>query len=228
MTSQRSLALHEAVLLLALHDEKGTVQASMFAYAAAGALLAELLERGALRVRTRRGRRLLEVADPAPAGDPLLDECLARVAAAKRAAALSNWVERFAGIRSLKDRVAEGLCQRGVLRRVEGRVLWVFRRETYPTSDPGPERRLVAALRLAVEADGPVGEDTAVVLALADAAAMLPRVLDRSLLRARRKRLGALVKQAEATLPMGDAVAAARSAISNAEAAAAAVTAGTV
>lgn len=216
MTAQWDLPLHEAVLLLALHDEKGTVHASMFAYAMAGGILAELLGRGAVNIEVRRRAPMLRAADRTPSGDPLLDECVARVAAAKRVAALSTWVERFAGISHLKDRVAERLCDRGILRRAEGRVLWVFHRETYPTSDPGPEHHLVAALRLAVEADAPVDSRTAVVLALAHSASILPHVLDRALLRTRKKRVDTLVKQAEATPQIGEAVVATRAAISTA------------
>jgi golgi phosphoprotein 3 len=220
MISAVDLPLHEQILLLALHDEKGTVHTSHFAYALAGGIVAELLLGGRLSIEESKRSRLLTAADAWPTGDPLLDECVHRIADAKRKASTATWVGRLAALRDLQHRVAERLCERGILRREEGRVLWLFSRTLYPTADPTPERALVAAMRSAIAEEREVPARLAIVLALAHSSGILRHVLDGELLKTRRERLETLVRLDEAS-------GATRSAIEAARAAMAAVTAAT-
>lgn len=188
---QSPLFLHEEVLLLALRDERGTIpmRGAMYRYALGGAILSELLL--GRRVSVAQGRRkLVNLVSDRPFGEPVLDECLAKVASARRRASAPGWVRRFAELKNLKHRVARGLCERGILRADENTVLFVFRRRIYPEINPQPERRLIQRLRRAIFGESrQVDPRTAILVALAHSADLLPIVFDRKELKRRRRRL---------------------------------------
>ncbi|MDE0053752.1 MAG: GPP34 family phosphoprotein [Gammaproteobacteria bacterium] len=213
MADHDDMHLHEQLMLLALRDEKGTLEssASMYACALGGAILTELSLEGRIRI-SRDKKALVGLVDRSPLGEPVLDECLDRVARARRGARAVTWVQRFAGTKRLYHRVAEGLCRRGILREEEGRVLLFFTRKVYPTVDPGPERRLVERLRSAVFSDSTTDAETAIVVALANATGLLAIHFDRKELRRRKDRLERITERT----PGG---AAARQAVEGAEAA---------
>ncbi len=212
----RPLHLQEELLLLALHDEKGSFHGSMHAYALAGAVVTELLLEGRLRVaQGKRKRRYLELVDPSPTGDPVLDHALARIATHPRREQISRWVSRLATERrpSLAHRVAEDLVQAGILVREEGRILGIFRRVRFPTARHDPEAALVARLTAALQSEADPDPRTAVVLALGHSAGLLRPNLDRQLLRSRKKRLEALARMEGVTGATRDAIQAAQAAV---------------
>ena len=134
MANRDQLLLHEEVLLLALKDEAGTVAfESMHEYAMAGAMLAELLLRHRIRLGGRKGK-IVELVNCGSLGDPVIDECLQKIRDAERRARLETWVQRFAGVRNLTQRVAERLCGRGILRANEKTILLFFKREFFQKS----------------------------------------------------------------------------------------------
>jgi hypothetical protein len=81
----------------------------------------------------------------------VLDAALQRIVSAKRRGNMQTWVTRVASTSKLIHHVAKRLCDGGILRRQQGRVLLLFRRDTWPEeSDPAPERQLVQRGRAAV------------------------------------------------------------------------------
>lgn len=211
------LRLHEAALLLALRDKEGTIlPGTMYQLALGGALLAELLMAGRAEVEGEKKTKYVRLAGPAsaPLGDPILDECVGRIGAAKRRATLSSWVSRLANLPKLKHRIAERLCRARVLRVEEDQILLIFRRKVYPELDPVPEKRLVDGMRRAIEADAGVVEPrTSVLIALAHHTGLLKAVLPRAELRARRKRIEQIAKGEALGRAVKGAVEAAQAAI---------------
>ena len=196
MRDRTELHLHEQLMLLALRDEKGTLEskASMYSYALGGAMLAELSLRGKIRIGDDK-KAFVDLIDRSPLGEPVLDECLDRVATAKRRARATTWVQRFAQVKRLRHRVAQGLCRRGILRDDEDKVLLFFTRRLYPTIDPVPERRLVNRLRDVIFSDStPTDAETVIVVALANATGLLPIHFDRKDLRRRKRHLKRLTE----------------------------------
>lgn len=217
------LTMYEEMMLLALHDERGTTPfGSMHGYALAGAILAELLLRGAVELETVKKSRLV-VAGGTLTGDALLDDCLARVRTAKRRASAQTWVSRFSQTKDLHRRVAERLRQKGVLRLEEGKFLLVFTRRQYPTVNPAPEKELLERVRHAIESDEPVEPRTAVALSLARATGLLQPHFDKALLKERKARLESL-ENGEGLMLAGEATRAALEAAAAAIATMAAVT----
>lgn len=224
MTEQRpDLYLHEQILLLALRDEKGTIEsrAGWYSLALGGALFSELLLAG--RIAVAGGKKsLVDLKGRAALHEAVLDECLDLLANAKRRRSATRWVQKFAGLKRLRHRVAEGLCRRGILKDAEDRILLLFTRKAYPTVDPGPERRLVAEMRDAVFGDAEaVDPRTSILVALAHATGLLRVHFERKELKARQERLERLAN--------GDlASAATRAAVQAAQVAAMAAVTGAV
>ena len=191
--SHERLCLHEEVLLVALHDEKGSVQSqSTCGLAMGGAMLSELLLLGRLRLEGEGKKATVALVDGPPTGHGVLDECLGMVGDSRKRRA-SDWVGRFARIKDLRGRTADELVRLGVLRREEGTFLIIFPVTRYPEADPTFEAEVNGRLGEAIFGDGPVDDArTVTLLAILDNAQMLPLVFNRKDLRARKKRIKAV------------------------------------
>jgi hypothetical protein len=192
MGRNRQLHLYEELMLLALRDKEGTfaVDDMAFAYTLAGAILSELLLLEVITLEPAKKKKMVRLKSTALTGDPIIDECLKKLAAAKRRATLTTWVSRCGGLKKLKHRAAQQLCRRGILRADEKSVLLIFSRKTYPELDPGPERELVERLRGAIFTDtDEVAPATAILVALADKAGVLKNTFEKKELKARKKRI---------------------------------------
>jgi hypothetical protein len=189
MTTQPPLFLHEELLLLALRDEDGTISAATYPYALAGAILAELLLHQRIEVEPST-KKLVHLTSNSAVGDAVIDECLEKIAAADRLESLTDWVERFTAIKRLKERVAEGLCRRGILREEKGTFLFIFPRTTYPEVNHGPEGDVMKRLHEAIFTETEeVDTRTAVLLSLASGTDMLPTIFDSKELNTRQERI---------------------------------------
>jgi hypothetical protein len=195
MSEESSLFLHEEILLLALKDEEGTIApGTLYQYAIAGAILAELLLRRRIVLVERRNTRLVDAIVSTPVGDSLIDECLSRIVTAKKRASLNTWVARMAETADLTHRIARQLCHRGILRADEEKILLILTRKVYPEIDPKPERQLIGRLYQAIFTDTPhVDHRTVVLVSLANSSGILAVLFDRKALRQRKKRIEQLV-----------------------------------
>jgi len=213
-----ALRLPEEILLLALDDAKGTIEfGSLWQQAAGGAIVAELLLGGRLRASDHKRARL-EVVDATPLGDPVLDDALREIGAAHKPKAGADWVSKLGGRRDLKERLTAGLVARGVLAEREGKVLGIFPQTQYPARDGRPEKEVVARLERAIFTDTrDLAPRTVVLVALANAAGLLPNVFAKRRLKDRKERLqrittsdaaGAMTREAIEAMQAAIAVAA--------------------
>ena len=191
MTKQSFLFLYEEVMLLALRDEEGTIASgTMYQYAIGAAILAELLLNKRISVEEASKKKLINLISSTPFGDPLIDQCLEKIGNAKRRASLQTWVSRFAGIKNLKHRAAQQLCDRGILRATEGSILLIFTRKIYPELNPIPEQKLIERLRQAIFSDSrDIDPRTVVLVSLANSTGLLNIVFDKKKLKARKARI---------------------------------------
>jgi len=193
MIRPKRLYLYEEVLLLALRNEKGTIASGFAEYAVAGAVLAELLLEGRIAVEDAK-KQLVTLRNLQPIDDPIVDECMRRMAAGRKRASLKTWLGRLAGIKDLRHKVARRLCDRGILRADEDKVLLLFTRRVYPEINPAPEREIVERVRAAVFTDEPRLEPrTVVLISLAHGADLLGENFGRRTVRSRKKRIEQIV-----------------------------------
>jgi Golgi phosphoprotein 3 len=189
MARGKPLFLYEEIMLLALRDEQGTIATGFPEQVVAGAILAELLLEGRIAVEDTR-KKLVNVLDSKPTGDPIIDECLEKMSTAKRRASLQTWVSRLAGTKNLRHKAAQQLCDRRILRADEDKILFVFKRRIYPEIDPMPEKKIIDRLRDAIYNDhAKLDPRTVVLISLANGSDMLRQTFGRKEIKARKKRI---------------------------------------
>jgi len=208
------LHLYEEVLLLALDDEKGIANlGGWHTSAMGGAIFAELTLMGRLAVADDK-KRTVTLRNPAPTGDHILDEGLAKVRDDRKARGAQHWASTFANLKDLQKRAARQLVDRGILSEGEDKVLLIFKRTIFPEVDGGPEKELRERLRRAIFTDSEdVGAETIIIVALTDAADMLTSLFDKKELKARKARIKGLVSGELAGQATREAVEAIRTAL---------------
>ena len=145
------LFLYEEVLLLILKDKEGTVdwKAGYFRSVLAGAMIAELLLLGKIEIDDTP-KQLVKVIDTTPTDEALLDEALVEINSAKKEQSVQHWVNRFTGFREHLQRIARGLCSKGILKETEEKVLLFFTSRRFPEVNPEPEREVIERMRQAI------------------------------------------------------------------------------
>ncbi|WFD35006.1 hypothetical protein MCUN1_001852 [Malassezia cuniculi] len=160
------LTLMEEILLLGLKDRQGYLSFwnDNISYTLRGCILLELAFRG--RIGTARGAdqrrfdaadRVIQVRNTKPTGEVLLDETLRLIRSASPAG-IADWIDMLSGetwnvsrfnmqLRQVRERLAKGLVDKGVLR-TEKRNFLLFDMPTHPVADAAPKdavmRRVLA------------------------------------------------------------------------------------
>jgi hypothetical protein len=141
----------EDLLLLLLDDQRGTLSVGVDpGLAMGGALLMDLARAGLVQLSPRAGllsSPTVTVTPDAETSDPLLRAAAATVAAKPRNAMVMVRTLAKVDGESTRDLVAARLVERGVLERRGGRVLGLFPRTEWPTTDAAHEAALRAGLR---------------------------------------------------------------------------------
>jgi golgi phosphoprotein 3 len=129
------LTLAEEVALLALDDKTGKLlilPVNALGYGLAGAIILDL----SLAGRIDTDLHQLTVINPAPTGDDLLDFWLRHFQAEREPKSVMFWLRKLAlRQEEILQAALDRLSQRGILRREEQRLLWVFSARRYPTID---------------------------------------------------------------------------------------------
>lgn len=193
MKKSKNLHLYEEIMLLSLRDEKGTIQIGYAAQTIAGAILAQLVLEGRISIENSK-KKLVDVLSTGPSGDPILDEAIEKLSTAKRRASLSTWVQRIAGIKDLLGKAARQLCDRGILKLTEDKILFVFTRKVYPEINPLPEKKIIERMRNAVFSDSQKLKDRDIVLiSLTEGSGLLQMTFSKKELKPRKKRIEQIV-----------------------------------
>ena len=205
------LSLAEEIVLLSLDDATGRPvgRAGMAPdLALAGALLMDLSL--ARRIDTDRDRLIL--ADPAPTGDAVADAALARLAAPGAPADARGAILLLArDAPAWREVLLDRLVGLGLLRRQEGRLLWVLADRRHPKA-PGRAEAVDARARLRatlLAEEIPEPRD-ALLLGAARAAGLLPLGFSAEELARLQRWLGIVTRIESLNRSLGDAVAALR------------------
>lgn len=210
MARPQSLRIYEQILLLALHRERGTLASGFSDLAIAGTAITELAAMERIGIDDGR-RKLVNLIDDRPTGDPVFDACLARIATARRRATLKKWIPRLAKIKGLRLQATEQLVAHEVLRVETKSVFGLFSKEVFPELDPGPEVAILERLQRAIFIeDSEVDTDTRLLISLADGLDLLGTFFPKRDLRRRKKRIKQLTDGHLVAKATNDALAAAK------------------
>jgi Golgi phosphoprotein 3 len=185
--------LPDELLLLALHDERGSVvraAAPVLNGALVGAVMMELSLRGHLSEGT--GHQL--IAAPTPTGDEILDDVRQRIADADRRQDARSWVSQLSReLPNLEDRLLDRMVAAGVLEQRDHRVLWVFPTRRYPLADGAVEQQARDRIRAVVlEGEAPDAR-MAALISLVQACNLLDEVFAPDERAAARRRIVELI-----------------------------------
>jgi hypothetical protein len=171
--SKFPLCLHHELALLVLDDSKGTFEGSMYQYGFAGAIMSELLLQGYIEVTDDKDS-LVSVKVNKPTGDSIMDEVLDKVAESAKPRTLQYWVSQIAGLKNLKQRIADQLCELGIVSQQEGKVLWLFTRKIWPELDGSYEDAIRKRMADAMFSESTQPDDrTAVLIAFANSSGVM-------------------------------------------------------
>jgi hypothetical protein len=220
----------EDLLLLLLDDDAGTLKHSdKIQPLLGGALLIELALAERIDVAEKTGRWMspkVALLDGPPVDEPLLDAAIRMIGEKPRSA--QDLVNRLG--KGAKDVLLQRLTERGLVRPVQGRVLGLFPRTTWPAVDRAHESAVRDRLQGALVAGLTPDARTSALVALLFALGHAHHVVDRGDRSARevKARAKEISDGAWAATAVKDAVAAAQAAVTAAVVASttAAVTAG--
>lgn len=189
MNDFSNLRIYEKILLLSLKDKEGTMFFGVhLPQALAGAIMAELLLKQKVKVEQERKKKFLKLLDSKQTGNALIDECLLKIRTSKRRATIERWVQRFTQIRRLKTKAVESLCDKGILKLEEKKILLIFRQKIYPEVDPRPEKQIMDALYKAIFGNRKtVDPETTILIAICERTGILRHLFDRKRLKERKK-----------------------------------------
>ena len=141
-----NLYLHEAIALISLDDEKGnfTPAGGYINYAFGAAFMMDLLLEERIKIEEDRVHLLTNAITDSRA----LNNLIERIAKRKKPDRISNWIHTCVQrLTKLRELTVDKLVQEGVLKKTEGKVLWVFSVDRYPTKDATPENELRQRLK---------------------------------------------------------------------------------
>lgn len=140
------LYLHEAIALISLDDEKGnfTSAGGYINYAFGAAFVMDLLLEERIKIEEGRVHLLTNAITDSRA----LNTLIKRIEKRKKADRVSTWMHTCVQhLGKLRQLTVDKLVQEGILKQTEGKVLWVFSVDRYPTRDTQPENELRQRLR---------------------------------------------------------------------------------
>lgn len=189
MTTTQPLSLAEELVLITLDDKSGRPVISAKPYALHIAIAASLIMDLTLQGRIDSDPKKLFVVSVAPTNHPMLDAALAEIAAENNNISTSAWLARLAHQgEHLLTQVTQGLVDRGILKSVEKRLLWVFKMRVYPPSSGIEEREVRTRVMQLLNSDEIPDPRDALIVGLLRATDLMDELLttsDRKKLKAR-------------------------------------------
>lgn len=188
------LSFAEEITLIALDEERGDfarLPDSELAVALVGAVMMEL----AFLNRIDVDDKSLTVVAGAPTGSALLDASLAIIMAARKEETTSYWLRRLVGqANAIRQEALEQLLRKGILRRAEGRVFWIFPTKRYPVLDNQEIKAVEARLRELILGDDLPDPRDAVLISLVNACGLFRYLFSSAELERVHRRINDLAK----------------------------------
>jgi hypothetical protein len=174
------LTFGEELVLLALNDEKGDfglhLSRMKFENALAGTVLMDL----AFLNRIDTDLEQLILVDPAPTGDALFDSVMAMIVGEKGKRDASDWIQEVRYRHpNLRDLFIQKLIDRGILRKEEQKILWVFKHRRYPMIDHREVKEVRTRIRETVLSDTIPDPRDVVLISLMTACELIDEVFSR-------------------------------------------------
>jgi hypothetical protein len=186
------LTLVEEIALLSLDDKTGAhlpLLPEALGYGLAGAILADLEMAG----RLVTSGKVVEVRNSTPTANSLLDPWLERLTAETQSHPIAYWLSVFSDEKpAIESATLEHLIERGILKREDKKILWVFGLRRYPTVHN--EERVEVRTRLGrlIQGDEAPPHFDATLISLLNGCSLLSSVFTEGQLEGRSDRIQAI------------------------------------
>ncbi len=193
-TPAQQLTFVEEIALLALDDDTGALRpmpVMAFSYALAGAVLCDL----AMLNRIDTDPQQLVLLSREFTGDLILDRALARIVNTATPLRVSGWLSQLAeDSRNIEAAAFDRLVERGILKRADKKILWVFGMRRYPTVDNRERTEVRTRLSELILGDDLPDPRDAILISLLIASQLADRIFSGPQYRARDERMTTLAK----------------------------------
>ncbi|MEQ8201018.1 MAG: GPP34 family phosphoprotein [Syntrophomonadaceae bacterium] len=200
------LTLPEQLLLLALHDQKGTILSSAsisINYGLAGAVLTELALREKVEIRDKK----LVLLNRSLTGDDILDAALTQIINSAKERKADHWVNKLAGSKMrLKQSILERLVKKGILKVEEHKILWVFDSPHYPMKDASEEKTVREKLRRLLLRREEAEARTVALMGLVSACGLTGEIFTRTEIKEAKQKIKAIMKNDPVAKAVADTV----------------------
>jgi golgi phosphoprotein 3 len=189
------LSFAEEIYLLSLDDVTGKItsysEEISLSYALIGAVICELSMLNKIDTDPDK----LYILDDKPTGNVVLDEALTLLGESKSSMPVSYWLKMLLSNASeIEDLVLDQLIQKGILKRIDERILWVFHTRRYPIINNKEIKTVEERLRETVLSDEIPSPRDAVLISLVYACNLFEEILSPKERRRSLKRIQSLAK----------------------------------
>lgn len=189
------LTLSEKLLLLGLHDKKGSVvfsASTALPYGLAGALLIELY----LSRRIDFIDKNIKVINADKVDNELLDEVRVLISSSSTLRDAKYWLKTIhSKVKAIQGRLASQLVEKKILSKKEHSFIWLIHYNRYPSRDVKPEQNLRAHIKSVVLKGAQASEEDIALLSLVQACELVNEVFDSSERKKAQQRIKELVKE---------------------------------
>lgn len=171
------LTFAEEILLLMLDDDSGKIEHAdplAIKYALGGSILMEL----AVKYKIEADEENLKIVDSSPIGNEILDKYLSALNESKESKNTSYWIN-YLSLRSeeIQKMALESLIEKGILKEVEEKILWVFETRRYPMIHEEEEKEVKKRIIDILYSNETPDPRDIVLISLVDTCNILPVIL---------------------------------------------------
>ena len=211
VTVMVELILAEQTLLIVLDDEEG--RDTTHWGSGPGLAAAVLLDLARLELIDADADGKIVALDGAQPGHELLRKAYATIRDSSKRRAAKGWVNHLPHeLRPLRQRLARGLVQRGILSEEHSKALGILPTTRFPTIDAAPERELRGRLQDVLVAGREPTEQEALLVGLLEPLELIASVVPHDQRRTARNRAKAVAEQGLAGTAVRDAISAVQAA----------------
>ncbi len=185
------LTLPEQLLLLALHDEKGTILSTAsisIKYGLAGAVIMELALREKVVIRDKK----LVLINDSYTGDNVLDEAMTQIKKLGKGKNAGYWVNKLQNIK-IQELILDRLVDKGILKTEEHKILWIFDSPHYPMKDSEEELGIREQIRRIVLHKDIAEARVAVLIGLVNACRLTNEIFSKEERKEAKKRIKEII-----------------------------------
>lgn len=191
-----SLTLPQALMLLALRDDKGSMHSGYFPQALAGASLTELLLANVLRGDGNKKPKFL-IDNDLKVDCKYLSAVTSYIRDDGKPRSLKSLAQRLSQKTKLVNVLAEELCELGAVSEEKSKVFGIFPQTRWPTLNGRIEAQLVEEIKTALNPNlalDDIDDKLGLIIVLAEAGGFLKPNLDNALHKASKERLKEMKK----------------------------------